>query len=167
MNFYYVFLCYPPLFETLFAMVLVFKTQFGLVGDRAQFQQKHGDGVMEKNNVLTGLCLQCRQSKPVHDNVSEPSMCDVVRHSLLTLGISERSLLEVAPRPFASLIVQLGHRVRLGCPNLCHRFWGGLKAASDDQLELLGEAWWSDWAISKISISQLPGEQCHPHCLGV
>ena len=109
-NFYYVCLCYPPLFETLFAMVLVFKTQFGLVGDRAQFQQKHGDGVMEKNNVLTGLCLQCRQSRPVHDNVLEPSMCDVVRRSLLTLGISQRSLLEVAPRPFASLIVQLGHR---------------------------------------------------------
>lgn len=73
---------------------------------------------MEKNNVLTGLCLQCRQSKPVHDNVLEPSMRDVVRHSLLTLGISERSLLEVAPRPFASLIVQLGHRFfSLGCPN--------------------------------------------------
>lgn len=69
-------------------------------------------------------------------------MCDVVRHSLLTLGISERSLLEVAPRPFASLIVQLGHRFfsRHRCPNLCHRFRGGFEAASDDQLELVGEA---------------------------
>ena len=47
MNFYYVLYAIRHDSRHSLEMVLVFKTQFGLAGDRAQLQQKHGDGVME------------------------------------------------------------------------------------------------------------------------
>ena len=109
---------------------------------------------MEQNNVLTPMqpVQTCSLPRGVdancwaHDNVLELSMCVWCGQTqFVNLGISERSLLEVAPRPFASLIVQLGHRfVRIfeSVPQILGWAWGCIGQARARDLSVV--RWSSD-----------------------